>query len=474
MKNTASAITAAAAALAASADADAASAAAQTPAPVSAATPPSPRQSHATADFLGSIGIVTTMPDRGQPIDKTIEMINYCGFRWIRGGIEGVKEEAGAPTTVETYIELCKATNAKVNWGLVSGGSDLEKLLRTARKLDEAGVLLAFEGNNEPNNWGVTYQGEKGGRSESWIPLAKLQRDFYAAVKADPQFKKYPVWGPSEMGAQTDNVGLQFLAIPEGADTVMPPGTKYADALNVHNYIYHGAAPRYEDNKTWNCSSPGPDCKIDGLWGNHGLTWGKKFKGYSEAELAAIPKVTTETGTTIGGDVTEEIHGRHLVNIFLSQFARGWSHTSIYLLRDRTDESGNQTFGYFNTDYTPRKAAVYLHNFTTILADKKTDIEMSVNHAAAAKSATASLAYAIENQTPTTHDLLLQHSSGKFQLVIWGEKAQGSDTVTVRFTSPRAVKIYDPTVGAEPVEILAAADSLKLEVSDHPFVLEIQ
>jgi len=26
-----------------------------------------------------------------------------------------------------------------------------------------AGALLAFEGNNEPNNWGVTYQGEQGG-----------------------------------------------------------------------------------------------------------------------------------------------------------------------------------------------------------------------------------------------------------------------------------------------------------------------
>ena len=451
--------------IAASAAALAASAAAQTPSP-------SPKQARATSEFLGSIGIVTTMPDRGQPIEKTIEMVNYCGFRWIRGGIEGVKEEPGAPTTVDTYIKLCKATNTKVNWGLVSGGSDLDKLLRTARKLANAGVLLAFEGNNEPNNWGVTYQGEKGGRSDSWVPLAKLQRDFYAAVKADPLLKNYPVWGPSEMGAQTDNVGLQFLTIPAGAGTVMPVGTKYADALNVHNYIYHPNSTRYEDNKTWNCSDPGPKCKIDGLWGNHGITWGKKFKGYSEAELVKIPKVTTETGTTIGGDVTEEIQARHLVNIYLSQFARDWSHTSVYLLRDRTDEDGNQKFGFYNPDYTPRKAAVYLHNFTTILDDRKTDIQMSVNPAAAQRPAT--LAYSIENQTPTTHDLLLQHSSGKFQLVIWGEKAQGRDFVTVRFTSPRAVKIYDPTTGAEPIGSLAAATSLNLVVSDHPFVLEIK
>jgi hypothetical protein len=44
-------------------------------------------------------------------------------------------------------------------------------------------------------------------------------------------------------------------------------------------------------------------------------------------------------------------------------------HTSVYLLRDRTDEDGNQSFGFYQADYSPRKAAIYLHNLTTILAD---------------------------------------------------------------------------------------------------------
>ena len=56
--------------------------------------------------------------------------------------------------------------------------------------------------------------------------------------------------------------------------------------------------------------------------------------------------------------------------MYLDQFKRGWSHTAVYLLRDRTDEGGNQSFGFFKPDYTPRKAAVYLHNLTTILADR--------------------------------------------------------------------------------------------------------
>ena len=48
--------------------------------------------------------------------------------------------------------------------------------------------------------------------------------------------KDYPVWSITEGGAETDNVGLQFLTIPERAGTVMPAGTRYADYANVHNY----------------------------------------------------------------------------------------------------------------------------------------------------------------------------------------------------------------------------------------------
>ena len=135
-------------------------------------------------DFLDSIGVDTTFPDRGQPLPKTVEMVKYAGFRWVRGGIEGLTESG--PTTLQTYLDLHRQTGVRFSWGLVSGGTDLKKLIETARPLAEADALLAFEGNNEPNNWGVTYQGEKGGgRAPSWMAVAKLQRDLYKAVKSD-------------------------------------------------------------------------------------------------------------------------------------------------------------------------------------------------------------------------------------------------------------------------------------------------
>lgn len=411
--------------------------------------------------FLDSIGVVTTFPDRGQPLPKTVEMVKYCGFRWVRGGIEGLTTQG--PTTLQTYLDLHRQTGVRCSWGLVSGGSDLKKLVDTARPLAEAGALLAFEGNNEPNNWGVTYQGEKGGgRAPSWLAVAKLQRDLCKAVKDDSVLKKYPVWSISENGAEVDNVGLQFLTIPKGAGTLMPEGTRYADYANVHNYIYHPSAPGLADNKTWNAADPTSACKVDGLYGNYGLTWAKHFRGYPESELMKLPRVTTETGCTIGGPITEEVQALNLLSMYLDQFKRGWSHTAVYLLRDRTDEGGNQTFGFFKADYQPRKAAVYLHNLTTILADQ------------GAVGKAGQLKYSIADQPATMHDMLLQKADGTFALVVWNERVTGSDTVTVHLDRAYArVQLYDPTVGTQPTRTAANVDSLRLTLSDHPVVLII-
>jgi hypothetical protein len=410
--------------------------------------------------FLNSIGIVTTFPDRGQPLPKTIEMVQYCGFRWVRAGIEGVRDNG--PTTMQTFLDLHRATGVRFSWGLVSSGTDLEKLIHTAKVLADADALLAFEGNNEPNNWGVTYQGEKGGgAAPSWMAVAKLQRDLYRAVKSDPVLKKYPVWSISEGGAQKDNVGLQFLTIPPGADTLMPEGTQYADFANVHNYIYHPNSAAVEDNKAWNAADPSAGCKIDGLYGNYGVTWAQHFRGYSEEQLQTLPRVTTETGTTIGGAITEEIHALNLLNLYLAQFKRGWSHTAVYLLRDRTDEGGNQRFGFFDPDYQPRKAAVYLHNLTTILADKPSHVEP------------AALSYSIPVQPATVHDLLLQNSDGQFLLIVWGERVEGTDDIVVELERPADVTVFDPTKGTEPIEKQSQAKTIRLRVSDHPLVLSI-
>jgi len=418
---------------------------------------PKPIAAARASDFLNSIGANSAVSTRGERLADTVKAVRYLGLRWIRSGYEG-------NLPVEDLIELHRQTGIRFSYGLASGGTDLPRLLEGARRLASAGALLALEGNNEPNNWGITYQGERGGRDLSWIPVAKLQRDLYRAVKSDPVLRKYPVWSISESGAETDNVGLQFLTIPAGASTIMPAGTHYADFANCHNYMIHPSWPGLHNNQTWIAADPTSACKVDGLYGNYGRTWLKKYPGYSEAQLLTLPRVTTETGVTIEGPFTEHVQALLYLSVYLAQFKRGWSHTSIYILRDRSDEAGNQSFGFYTKDYVPREAARYLHNLTTILADS------------GSRRVPQALAYAIPNQPDTVHDLLLQKSDGTFELVLWGERfTGGSDEVTLQLARrvPQ-VRVFDPTVGTEPVRIARNLNSFTFTVNDHPVIVELR
>jgi hypothetical protein len=148
--------------------------------------------------------------------------------------------------------------------------------------------------------------------------------------------------------------------------------------------------------------------------------------------------------------------------MYLDQFKRGWSYTAVYLLRDRVDEAGNQRFGFYKPDYSPRKAAVYLHNLTTILADKSR------------LQRPGKLAYSSPAQAETTHDLLLQKSDRTFELVVWNEQLKGSRNLTVNLGATcSSVKLYDPTLGASPSRTLTDVSAVDLTLTDHPLVIEI-
>lgn len=411
----------------------------------------------AAGDFLNSLGVNSAISVRGEILDSTIECVKYLGIGWIRSGYE-------SNLPVQDLISLHKAAGVKFSYGLGSGGSNIELLMSNAKILANAGALVAIESCNEPNNWGIVYNGENGGgNGNSWLPIAKMQRDLYAAVKSDAVLKDCPVWSPTETGAENDNVGLQYLTIPAGTNALMPDGTKYADCANCHNYITHSSWPGLHDNQTWLSSSPGTDCRVDGLYGNFGKTWGKGYSGYSTADLSTLPKVTTETGITAVGAGSEETQGYLIMDLFLSQFKRGWNHTALYLLRDRVDEAGDQTWGFYKPDYTPRKAGVYFHNLTTILSDKGTVAQPG------------NLRYIIPGQPNTVHDLLLQKSDGKFFLVIWDEHfAGGTDNISVQLsTKYNTIKVYDPTSGTAAFKTLSNVNNIPLSLTTYPMVIEI-
>ena len=131
------------------------------------------------------------------------------------------------------------------------------------------------------------------------------------------------------------------------------------------------------------------------------------------------------------------------------------------MLRDRTDERGNQSFGFFEPDYTPRLAATYLHNLTTILATHRSE------------DPPGKLDYSIANQSATVHDLLLQKNDGTLELVVWAERfTGGSDEITVNLgVSISSVTVFDPTIRTSPVHSLSNVSSIRLTLSNHPIVI---
>ena len=398
-------------------------------------------------DFLSSLG-VNTHVDQGVPAGSYISPLRYLGIRNIRDG--GRNSSQTRLINRETGVRL----------DFINNGGDLGFAISTGKELAASGALMAFEGPNEANNFPITYNGQTGGGSQSWTTVAQFQQALYAAVKADPDLRRYPVFAPSEAGAETDNVGLQYLTIPNGAGAAFPDGTKYADYANVHNYV-SGTRGIYIDNQAWNAADPTVNGPWDGLFVEYGITWRHHFQGYPNDVLLTLPRVTTETGwgslNGIGGERTQ---GAVLVNTYLAQFKRGWRYTFIYQLRDGEGGGGDQ--GLFNSKSTPKLAATYIHNLTSILADKM--------HVASP----GSLNYSIVDQPATVHDLLIQKSTGEFELVIWGEKVTGSDNVTVNFglNYPK-VNIYDVTVGANPTQTLTDSSSVSLNLTDHALIIEL-
>ncbi len=405
-------------------------------------------------DFLNSIGVCTHISQKVDDPDRVALCLTYCGIRNFRD------DGSTDPATLQSFIHIHASTGAKLCLLPING--DIAKCLVEYEMISEAGALLAVEGPNEPNNGPITYHGQTSayGYFTTYRPVAEFQRDLYAAVKADPKLADIPVFASSEAGgSEPDNVGLQFLTIPAGSRTLMLDGTAYADFANVHNYVCAHLS-QIIDNDAWNAEDPTLKGRWDGLYGEFGCTWHRGFVGYAKDQLQTLPRVTTETGwaTRGGKSLTEDQQGRLFLNLYLDAFKRGWSYTFIYMLRDDPVQG---YWGLVHTDYTPKLSGTYLHNLTTILADRP-------------GANPGKFDYSIMNEPATVHDLLVQKGNGTYELAVWDEKAIGSDSVIVKLgATPALIRIYDPTLGTSAVRTLGNAHSITLTLSDHPVIIEI-
>ena len=403
-------------------------------------------------DFLNSIGVCTHI---GQGVDNA----SQSAAAMVYAGIRNLRDD-GRNNHIQDWITVYNQSGVRT---ALLTDQNITSTIAMAKQLRAAGALLAVEGPNEPNNWPVTYEGQTSSGTTS-MPIAKFQRDLYAAVKAESALNGIPVFHSSEAGgSEPDNCGLQFLTIPAGAGTLMPDGTVYADFANTHNYVCGTQGSGIVDNQAWNAADPVLNGPWDGLYVEYGHTWwGSGFNGYTNQQLLTLPRVTTETGWTTSGSgktLTEDQQGRLFLNLYCAQFKRNWKLTFIYMLRDDPNQG---YWGLFRTDYTPKLSGTYLHNLTTILADT------------GAITALGQLNYSIPAQPITVHDLLMQKKNGTLELAVWNEKASGSNAISVNLGNSFAeVRVYDPVAGTAPIQTLTNVNSVPITVSDHPVILEI-
>jgi hypothetical protein len=407
--------------------------------------------------FLNSTGIGVHIDQGFGATGATsyyIPELQYTGFRNFRTGV-------GQLSTVQA---VCAATGAKA---LINcHATDIPTTVTFLKTLANAGQLLALEGINEANNFPITYLGNTGGGSGSWLPVAQYMRDLYAAKAGDPVLQAYPLFAAGEPGAQSTNAGLQWLTTPVGSGTQIGDNVVLADYANVHNYVSSNQLV-HVDNQAWSAADgTGGGLAFDTIQGNFtGTTWLKGYAAASTSLSNTIPRVTTETGWD-GDDPNVPnnslaVQGKMLTNCLLAQFKRGWAYTFIYEMIDAEASSQNQGLYTGNPTRAAKPAADYMHNLTTILAD-------TTNFAA------GKLNYSIPSQPSTVHDLLLQKASGRFELVIWGESVSGSNPITVNLGSTFAhVNVYDITVGTTAVSTFTSVSSVNLTMTDHAFIVEI-
>ena len=389
------------------------------------------------ADFLDTIGVNTHVgSDPYNDPAKIASLLSYLGVSNVR---QSSPTNAASLANMQALGKLGAKFDLIVNGG---GPVDLGGALATARQL--APYMNAIEGVNEAAIWPITYGGLGGVDA-----AVALQKDLYAAVKADPALSK-------------DSVYMFTLGgVDPGAFPSIGDLSAYTDYANIHSYPPHGLRPCFVIHAA-----------IDG----------------GRTDAPSKPVVVTETGyytlpqNDAWGGVPESVQANYLLGELLDEAAAGVHRTYLYdLVDDGADPAGTNRedhFGLFHNDGSPKLAAAAIHNLTTLLADP------------GANSGTFPLDSFSFTATGVPYDytgntMQFEKSDGTHVIAVWNEEQlRNPDTQTAvpvqhfptsvdLHQSYGTVLVYDPTTGTAPVQTLHNVSNVSLDLTDHPFLIVV-
>ena len=411
-------------------------------------------QAARVSDFTQSIGVNTHLGYLGTP--QANEPVVAAALAYL--GVNHVRDVAPVSYMLPTYEELAAngvrfdliATpyNTDVATALPGSIAEIDQL-----QIADPGSVSSIEGPNEVNAPGnnVTYNGAAA--SSDPAVADEIMQAIYSAVHGDATLKGVLVLNLSVSGGEP---GWQNYIAGMG---------------NMSSYIDLNSGSVYPNQ------------------GGMPATWLQQYLPVEEQPAPGKPLVIREIGystNTLTTDPTGAVdlatQAKDTLDLLADAYKMGSQQTYIYQLLDdfnnptpTSDVYGS--CGLFHTDGTPKPAATAIHNLTSILADS----------GSTAQSFTpGTLNYSIPTLPADGNSLLLEKSSGAFDIMVWAEPNNWDPTTNTEISVPavntpvnlgatyQTVKVFDPLQGTSPIQTLNNVSSVNLSLTDHPLIVEVE
>ena len=368
---------------------------------------------------------------------KILAELQYIGVTNIRNstpqGSAQLSEVTDFAKAGYKFELVQTATNGSVN---VS--TDISTL--AALQSSVPGSILGYEGSNEYNTNGYVLNGQYSYGNLAWGAY-------------DDQVSRAALQANSSLS------GVSYIAASTSTVSSAPWVGSYVDKSNWH--VYAGYGQQLQSNM------------VGAVAAAQATASGKPVI-ISEAGSSSASYNQTNWGF-VGDEYTQAIID---TNAVLDAFNDGASQTFLYELMDDNSTGGlEDNFGLFNVDGTAKQAAWGIHNLTTLLADSGTT---------ASTFATSSMTFTLSGLPTTASDMLLQKSSGTYDLVLWNSGATvwntttnteayvASSNVSVQLDGVhQTVRVYNLMASTNAIQTFTDVSSFSVGLSKDPLIVEI-
>jgi hypothetical protein len=397
---------------------------------------PSAEQPSSAYDFVNSIGVNTHL--------------NY--FDWQYGNFQFVKKELQA-IGIRHLRDGIHFQNSDYNnllygrWGeLGTVGIRFDAVVDPRSNLGPMKPELLEEANTSSHHSIEAFEGPNEldiSRMSNWIATDRdYAKALFNSVSALADRTRFQVIAPSLAFAQR---GSELGSL-----------TDYIDAGNLHPY---------------------PAGKMPSQIFPAQTELEKKVSGTKNIVITESGYHNALNDHTDQPAVSELASSRYIPRLFLENFSRGIERTYLYELLDGPPDTGltNNQFhwGLIRSNGSEKPAFAAMKRLIEELNDGTEPAHLD------------SLTWSIDSKNAQIHHLLLEKSSGEFDLVLWQETTSYDVTrqadipvspvqTTLALANPaRKIIVYEPSVQSEPLKTATNTTTLPLAIPDHPLVVSI-